>query len=202
VLVNLPLTAVFARSGELLGLSGPKTELLSYIVERLKTDLRGSGNRPDLIAAAFSQAEGATAEDNLNRLLSRVGALNSFIDSDDGRNLLTAYRRASNIVAIEERKDGRSYPGVVDPMLLNQPEEQNLYRCLELVGHRAKNRIAKEDFRQAMLELAALREPVDEFFDKVTVNTNEPRLRENRLRLLSRIRETMNQVADFSQIEG
>ena len=203
VLIDLPLSAAFSRAASALppGLIDRNRELLSYIVERLKVDLRGSGNRPDLIAAAFANAGGAV-EDNLNRLMSRVGALNSFVSSSDGQNLLTAYRRASNIVALEEKRDGRSYEGAVDPGLLAQREEEALYRSLGAVSQRAEGWIAKEDFRRAMSELATLRQPVDEFFERVTVNADELRLRENRLRLLARIRATMNQVADFSQIEG
>jgi glycyl-tRNA synthetase beta chain len=129
-------------------------------------------------------------------------ALNAFLVSEDGVNLLTAYRRASNIVAIEERKDGRKYAGEVDPGLLQQPEEGALVDHLAEISRQAGTLLASEEFEQVMTELARLRRPVDDFFDKVTVNCDEPALRENRLRLLSRIRHTMNQVADFSQIEG
>jgi glycyl-tRNA synthetase beta chain len=116
--------------------------------------------------------------------------------------LLTAFRRASNIVAIEERRDSRRYDGEIDPALLRQPEERVLCDRLAEVGDRSGTLLAREEFERAMAELARLRRPVDEFFDKVTVNCDEPALRENRLRLLSSIRQTMNQVADFSQIEG
>ena len=171
-------------------------EILSFIADRLKVHLREEGMRHDLVAAVF-----ALAEDDLVRLLARVHALAEFLGAEDGANLLTAYRRASNIVAIEERKGGWT-PGEIDPALLRQSEEQKLAVVLDAVGARTGNVLAREEFGKAMAELALLRRPVDEFFDKVTVNTDDPSLRQNRLRLLSRIRAVMNQVADFSQIEG
>src|SRR5262249_21838180 len=112
------------------------------------------------------------------------------------------YRRASNIVTIEERRDGYCYEGDVNPVLLQQPEERALADRLTEVGERVGTFLTREEFETAMSELARLRSPVDEFFEKVTVNIGEPTLRETRLRLLSTIRATMNQVADFSQIEG
>jgi glycyl-tRNA synthetase beta chain len=175
-------------------------ELMLFILERLKVRLREQGTRHDLIAAAFGQV--GTAEDDLVRLLRRVDALANFLASEDGANLLTAYRRASNIVAIEERKDGRKYADPVDPALLDQPEERALADYLAKVGSRAGTLLSSEEFEKVMAELARLRRPVDDFFDKVTVNCDDPALRENRLRLLSAIRATMNRVADFSQIEG
>jgi len=131
-----------------------------------------------------------------------VRALQRFLASDDGASLLTAYRRASNIVVIEERKDGRAYDGDADRALLLQSEEGELAAVLAEVGERAGTFLECEQFEKAMSELARLRRPVDDFFDKVTVNCGDPALRENRLRLLSRIRATLNRVADFSQIEG
>src|SRR5205823_5209586 len=169
---------------------------LEFIADRLKVHLRAEGVRHDLIAAVF-----ALAEDDLVRLLARVEALASFLASDDGTNLLTAYRRAANIVAIEEKKGGWS-AGEVDTKLLRQPEEKALAAGLAEAASRAGQALEGEDFAEAMAALAVLRQPVDAFFDKVTVNTDDARLRENRLRLLSRIRAVMNQVADFSQIEG
>ncbi len=158
------------------------------------------GSAHDLIAAVFDQA--GEREDDLVRLLARVAALRAFLASEDGANLLIAFRRASNIVAIEERRDDRRYDGDIDPMLLRQSEERVLAERLAEVGERAGTFLQREEFEAAMSELARLRRPVDDFFDKVTVNCDDARLRENRLRLLSHIRVTMNQVADFSQIEG
>ena len=162
--------------------------------------LRERGVRHDLIAAAFAQA--GMGEDDLIRLLKRVDALAGFLALEDGANLLTAYRRASNIVSIEERRDNRQYDRDIDRALLGQSEEFALASGLDLARHGVERSLHREEFEAAMGHVATLRRPVDEFFDKVTVNTEEPRLRENRLRLLSGIREMMNRVADFSQIEG
>jgi glycyl-tRNA synthetase beta chain len=175
-------------------------ELNAFTADRLKVHLRERGVRHDLISAAFAQV--GTAEDDLVRLLKRVDALESFLATEDGANLLTAFRRASNIVAIEGRRDGHSYSGEVDPALLQQAEERAIAECLADVGRRAGTFLECEEFQRAMSELARLRRPVDDFFDKVTVNCDDPALRDNRLRLLSRIRATLNRVADFSQIEG
>jgi glycyl-tRNA synthetase beta chain len=200
--LRLPLTATFsqARSGLAPDLADPTCELFGFVADRLKVHLRERGVRHDLIAAAFAQV--GTTEDDLVRLLKRVDALAGFLATEDGANLLTAFRRASNIVAIEERKDGRRYDGVVEPILLRQPEESALASHLHEVSTRAGTLLAREQFAKAMTELARLRRPVDEFFDRVTVNCDDVAVRENRLRLLSRIRATLNQVADFSQIEG
>jgi glycyl-tRNA synthetase beta chain len=175
-------------------------ELMRFIVDRLKVHLREQHVRHDLIAAAFAQIE--KAEDDLVRLLARVDALRDFTASGDGVSLLIAYRRAANIVAIEEKRDGRPHSAPVEPALLRQAEERRLADRLEEVSTRAEPLLRGEQFGPAMMELARLRQPVDEFFDKVTVNTAEPELRENRLRLLSQIRATMDRIVDFSQIEG
>jgi glycyl-tRNA synthetase beta chain len=172
-------------------------DVLEFIADRLKVHLREQGVRHDLIAAVF-----ALGEDDLVRLLGRVRALHTFLNTEDGANLLIAYRRAANIVAIEERRDGRPYEPRRDPMLLRERAETTL--DAQLVGRDGNLLPLLEAgaFEDAMASLATLRRWVDEFFDKVTVNVDEPELRENRLRLLSRIRTVMNQVADFSQIEG
>jgi glycyl-tRNA synthetase beta chain len=172
-------------------------EVLQFIADRLKVHLREQGVRHDLIAAVS-----ALAEDDLVRLLARVKALQEFLSSEDGANLLVAYRRAANIVAIEERRDNCKYDDPVDTILLQLPEEVALWQRLSGLDTALKPFLADEDFERMMGRLATLRYPVDAFFDKVTVNTEDRALRENRLRLLSRIRAVMNQVADFSQIEG
>ncbi len=182
------------------GSRDPSAEVLEFVADRLKVHLREQGTRHDLIAAAFAQI--GQREDDLVRLMARVDALRGFVNSEDGANLLTAYRRAANIVAIEEKKDGRVYGGLVDRKQLQQREEDALARCLDQVSTQAEPLLRAEKFAEAMAELARLRRPIDEFFERVTVNTDDPKLRENRLRLLSRIRATMNRVADFSQIEG
>jgi glycyl-tRNA synthetase beta chain len=181
------------------GLRDIKPELVTFIEDRVKVYLREQGVRHDLAAAVF-----ALNEDDLVRLLARVAALQGFLDSDDGANLLTAYRRASNIVAIEERKDGRAYDDQVDPAVLakGQLEERDLNRMLDQTAPIFQMALIDENFDGAMTTMASLRQPIDEFFKRVTVNVADTHLRENRLRLLSRIRSTMNQIADFSQIEG
>ena len=141
-------------------------------------------------------------EDDLVRLLARVEALQGLLESDDGANLLTAYRRAANILRIEEKKDGVSYDGAVETAVLEQPEETALAEALERAEVAAGAALAAEDFSSAMAAMAGLRAPVDAFFDKVTVNTENSDLRANRLRLLSGIRRTLHRVADFAQIEG
>jgi glycyl-tRNA synthetase beta chain len=200
--LRLPLSAVFKRARSNFGakLADPTTELVAFVTERLKVHLRDAFVRHDLIAAAAIRS--GEAEDDLFRLLARVDALRVFLESLDGVNLLTAYRRASNIVAIEERKDGRRYDGEVDPALLREPEERALVDLLAEVAGCVGTFLKREEFQDAMSELARLRRPVDDFFDKVTVNCDDAALRDNRLRLLSRIRATLNRVADFSQIEG
>jgi glycyl-tRNA synthetase beta chain len=207
--VRVPLARVFAYTVVLVprvGSAGESEEasildeLLPFIGDRLKVHLRDQGVRHDLIAAAFTKVR----EDNgdLVRLLSRVGALRTFLDTEDGASLLIAYRRAANIVAIEERRDASQYDEYPDPDLFQEREEKALDIALGSIGGSAGNLLNHEQFEAAMSELARLRRPVDDFFDKVTVNTEDARLRENRLRLLSRIRATLNRVADFSQIEG
>jgi glycyl-tRNA synthetase beta chain len=200
--LQLPLAEAFrhAHSGLGSGYANPTGELLGFIAERLRVHLRDAFVRHDLIAAVFAHV--GEREDDLRRLLARVDALRAFLELEDGANLLTAYRRASNIVAIEERRDSRKYDGDADAALLRQDEERALFERLAEVGERAGTFLEREEFEKAMSELARLRRPVDDFFDKVTVNTEDAALRENRLRLLSRIRATLNRVADFSQIEG
>jgi glycyl-tRNA synthetase beta chain len=176
----------------------PAADLLAFFADRLKVHLREKGVRHDLITAVFTLG----GEDDLVRLLARVEALDKFLKTDDGANLLVAYRRAANIVRIEEKQDGRAYDGPARREALVMTEEKALARQLEAATAMATAALTREAFDEAMTALANLRGPVDEFFDRVTVNTDKPELRENRLRLLSEIRATLNRVADFSQIEG
>jgi glycyl-tRNA synthetase beta chain len=174
-------------------------QLLDFFADRLKVVLRESGVRHDLVDAVFALG----GEDDLVRLLARVEALQALLASEDGANLLTAYRRASNIVRIEEKRDGRSYEGEApDAGLLDQDEEQALLSSLVEAGRRAVPLLEREDFSGCMAVMAGLRGPVDAFFDRVTVNADRPDLRANRLRLLGQIRATLDKVADFSRIEG
>jgi glycyl-tRNA synthetase beta chain len=173
-------------------------ELVAFFAERLKVHLRDKGVRHDLIDAVFS----LSSEDDLVRLMARVEALAGFLGTGDGKNLLTAYGRAANIVRIEEKKDKATYDGVVDRGALAENDEIVLESRLAAVGTEADALLQKEDFVAAMGLLASLRESVDAFFDNVTVNISDAKLRANRLRLLSQIRATMNRIADFSQLEG
>ncbi len=174
------------------------SQLLEFFADRLKVVLRDRGVRHDLIDAVFALG----GEDDLVRLLARVEALGAFLATDDGSNLLVAYRRAANIVRIEEKKDGVTYDGAPDAELLVEDEERALKAALLTVDDAVRTKLVGEDFAGAMTELARLRAPVDAFFNKVTVNSEDRRRRENRLRLLTQIRATMNGIADFSRIEG
>ncbi len=173
-------------------------DLLAFFADRLKVHLRDRGVRHDLIAAVFALG----GEDDLVRLLARVDALQEFIASEDGANLLTAFRRAANILRIEEKKDDVSYDQAPDEAAYVQDEELALGRALDAASKAVEAAVADEKFTAAMTALASLRRPVDAFFDDVTVNADDSTLRANRLRLLSRIRATMGLLADFSQIEG
>ncbi len=173
-------------------------ELLDFFADRLKVHLREQGVRHDLIAAVFAAGD----EDDLVRLLARVAALRDFLDTDDGANVLTAFKRASNIVRIEEHKDGRRYDGVVTEETLQAAEELALFAALRGARERIARAVREERFSDAMGLVAGLRAPVDAFFNHVQVNCPEPHLRANRLHLLSQIRSALGGVADFSQIEG
>ena len=142
------------------------------------------------------------ADDDLVRLLARVEALRAFLAADDGANLLMAYRRAANIVRIEEKKDKTRYDAAFDTAQLTAKEEKSVADALQEAARAAEPALAEERFAAAMTALAGMRRPVDAFFDRVTVNTDDAALRANRLRLLSAIRATMDRVADFSKIEG
>jgi glycyl-tRNA synthetase beta chain len=172
-------------------------DLLSFFADRLKVHLRDEGHRHDLVDAVF-----ALGEDDLVLIVKRVEALGRFLDMDDGKQLLAAYRRAVNILRDEEKKDGRSYAGKPQEALLLEPEEQKLHAKLIEAKPKVKTAIAAEDFAAAMAALAPLRPVIDAFFDKVMVNASDPTLRQNRLMLLSQFRDALSGVADFSKISG
>jgi len=171
-------------------------EVLSFVAERLRVQLRGEGARHDVLAAVFA----AGADDDLVRLLARSAAVAALLGTEDGVNLLAAYKRAGNILRIEERKDG-PHDGPVDAGLLAETEEIALHDALARAGA-ADLFLADERFADAMAVLAGLRRPLDAFFDRVTVNADERLVRLNRLRLLAAVRRAMNRVADFGAIEG
>lgn len=173
-------------------------DLMEFFADRLKVALREKGIRHDLISAVFALGD----EDDLVRLLARVDALKNFVEGEDGANLLTAYKRAANILRIEEKKDSTRYDGGVDIAALKQTEELALQNALGHSIDKARRSLEAENYSEAMFALASLRSPVDAFFDHVTVNADDKALRANRLRLLSAIRSTLNAVADFSKIEG
>jgi glycyl-tRNA synthetase beta chain len=175
-----------------------ETSLNAFIAERLKIQLREQGARHDLVDAVFA-LEG---QDDLLLIVRRVEALAKFLDTDDGKNLLAGFKRAVNIIRIEEKKDSVSYTGAPDPQLYRQVEEWALAAGINAARQEAGAAVAREDFAAAMAAIAKLRPAVDAFFDKVTVNVDEPAVRANRLKLLNQIREATLAVADFSKIEG
>ena len=180
------------------GPAATRDALLAFFADRLRVHLRDQGYTHDLVSAVF----GVGSEDDLVRLRNRIVALDLFLKSDDGANLLTAYRRAANILRIEEKKDGRRYYGRAVARLFTDKEEQVLHTRITDALFRADTALGQEDFGEAMESVASLREPVDAFFDRVTVNSDVPELRHNRLLMLSAIRATLDRVADFSKIEG
>lgn len=173
-------------------------DLLAFFADRLKVYLRDRGARHDLVDAVFA-LEG---QDDLLLVVRRVEALAAFLASEDGKNLLAGYRRAVNILRIEEKKDGRAFAGPTVAALLKEPAEEHLAAAIDDVKARVSKAVAAEDFEAAMTALSDLRQPVDAFFDAVTVNDADPALRENRLKLLDEIRAATRGIADFDRIEG
>jgi glycyl-tRNA synthetase beta chain len=175
-----------------------RDSLLVFFGERLRVALRDKGSRHDLVDAVYSRK----GQDDLVLIVRRVEALGKFLDSDDGKNLLAGYNRATSIIRIEERNDKREYRGAPDPARYSLPEEKELARAIGAARAEAAAAVAREDFAAAMSAMARLRPHVDAFFDKVTVNVDDQALRENRLKLLNEIRDATRAVADFSKIEG
>jgi glycyl-tRNA synthetase beta chain len=177
---------------------------LEFVVDRLKVALRDKGVRHDLIDAVFALG----GQDDLVLIVRRVEALQSFLSTDDGKNLLAGYKRALNILKIEEAKEKKKnakhpgFTGKPDVALLKDPQEIELFKALAIANDLIAAQVEEERFEEAMRAMSRLRAPVDAFFDKVTVNADDPALRQNRLELLSEIRVAMHTVADFSKIEG
>ena len=215
---DIPAAVVFLRRSQpaskyrTIDMRSLEGELLSFFADRLKVQLREQGARYDLVDAVFALqeaggAEGATGtqknvQDDLLLIVRRVEALGKFLDSEDGKNLLAGYKRATNIIRIEEKKDDKQYTGAPEPALYRQGEEKALARAIGAARTEATVAVEKEDFEAAMRAMAKLRPHVDAFFDKVTVNVEDKALRENRLKLLNEIRAATRAVADFSKIEG
>jgi glycyl-tRNA synthetase beta chain len=201
---------------------GTVVDLLSFFADRLKVQLRDQGARHDLVDAVFAlsvptprvadptqdegtkqlpASGGAGLQDDLLVVVRRVEALGKFLESDDGKNLLAGTKRASNILSIEEKKDKRSFDGAPDAALYRLDEEKALAKAIDQVKAEASAAVAKEDFAGAMSAMAKLRPAVDAFFDKVKVNDDDAKVRENRLKLLNEIRAATRAVADFSKIQ-
>src|SRR5579872_2210185 len=185
-------------SGLVLPFKVTEDGLLSFFADRLKVQLREQGARHDLVDAVFA-LEG---QDDLLMIVRRVEALGQFLDTEDGKNLLAGTKRASNILAIEEKRDKRTFEGEPGPALYSLAEEKALADAIDLAKVEASVAVMNEDFASAMSAMAKLRPAVDAFFDKVKVNDDDPKVRENRLRLLNEIRAATRAVADFSRIEG
>lgn len=197
--LRLPLEGLFAAALGTYGRMevGVAAALVNFFADRLKVVMRDKGVRHDLIQAVF-----ANGEDDVVRLLKRVEALGGFLGTAAGADLLAAHRRAVNILKIEEKKDGRTFDGPVDPSLLTAPPEAALSQALTVAEDAVRPFLAAEDFAAAMAKLGELRDPVDAFFTDVTVNAEEASVRANRLALLARIRSVFGGIADFTAIEG
>jgi glycyl-tRNA synthetase beta chain len=172
-------------------------DLLAFFADRLKVQLRDQGARHDLVDAVFALG----GQDDLLMVVRRVDALGKFLESDDGKNLLAGTKRAGNILSIEEKKDKRTFDGAPDASLYKLDEEKALAKAIDQVTTETGAAVAKEDFAAAMSEMAKLRPAVDAFFDKVKVNDDDAKVRENRLKLLNEIRAATRAVADFSKIQ-
>ena len=203
----LGVVRIVVENGARLGLSKwADADLLSFFHDRLKVYLRDKGAPHDLIDAvlasgASGQGKGGAYNDDLLAIVRRVMALESFLATDDGKNLLAGTKRAANILAAEEKK-GTKVAGTVDPALFGDAAETKLSAAIERAEQDARHAIRNEDFAAAMRALSGLREPVDVFFERVLVNDEDAAIRANRLALLSRIRAATGEVADFSRIAG
>ncbi|WP_315765238.1 MULTISPECIES: glycine--tRNA ligase subunit beta [unclassified Bradyrhizobium] len=203
---TLRLSLLQVAKSALSGLQGKGTgdpeklaaDLLAFFADRLKVQLREQGARHDLVDAVFALG----GQDDLLMVVRRVEALGKLLDTDDGKNLLAGTKRASNILAVEEKKDKRKFEGAPDASLYKLDEEKALAKAIGEVTVDANAAVAREDFAAAMTAMAKLRPAVDAFFDKVKVNDDDPKIRENRLKLLNEIRSATRAVADFSKIEG
>ena len=171
-----------------------------FFDDRLEVVLREQGRRHDLVHSVLYLR---STETDLLTTVRRVEALGKFLDTDDGKNLLAGYRRAANILRAEEKKDGEGkFNEAPDASLLQAVEEKALNGALSIAQSNAESAVAQDDYEGAMRALSTLRGPVDSFFDKVTVNADNPALRANRLKLLNQLRAATRAVADFSKIAG
>jgi glycyl-tRNA synthetase beta chain len=173
-------------------------DLLSFLHDRLKVYLRDRGIRHDVIDACLAMP----GNDDLTLLVKRAEALAAFLKTDDGENLLQGFKRANNILTQAEEKDGVEYSYGADIKFAEDVTEKALFSALDAADARIVPAMEAEDFATAMAAMAALRAPLDAFFDAVQVNADSPILRRNRLNLLSRIRKLCLSVADLTKIEG
>ena len=174
------------------------SDLLAFLHDRLKVHLREQGIRHDVIDAVLAMP----GNDDLTLVVARATALNAMLATEDGTNLLQGLKRAANILGQAEDKDGVEYSFGADPKFAETDAERALFAALDAAEPRIETAMQAEDFPAAMSAIAALRAPIDAFFEAVQVNTDNPVLRRNRLNLLHRIRETGRRIADFSRIEG
>ncbi len=172
-------------------------DLLAFFHDRLKVTLREAGARHDLVDAVLT-----TESRDILEITRRVEALSALLDSADGKNLLAGYRRAANILAAEEKKDGKTYDAVSDQAKFVLDEETTLASAIKHADAEAAAKARANDYRGAIAALATLRAPVDAFFEKVLVNDPDASIRANRLHLLAALRNTMHLVADFSKVAG
>lgn len=200
--VRLKLAPAFATALAALPKSGDgiAADLLAFFADRLKVQLRDQGARHDLVDAVFALGTAENPQDDLVLVVKRVDALGAFLATEDGASLLAGYKRAANILDKEEKKDGRAHGGAIDASLLAEPAEKALAAAVETATGAAAAAVAREDFAAAMTALAALRGPVDAFFEGILVNADDKAVRENRLKLLAAIRAACSTVADFSRI--
>jgi glycyl-tRNA synthetase beta chain len=208
VLVNslrLPLassTGVFAKGAALVGQRGDAfadtNDLLAFFHDRLKVFLRDQGIRHDVIDACLAMP----GNDDLTLLVKRAQALQSFLASDDGTNLLQGFKRANNILSQAEAKDGVEYSFGADPKFAESDEERALFNALDVAEQAIGPAMKAEDFAAAMGAMAQLRAPIDAFFTAVQINTDNQVVRRNRLNLLHRIRAICAGVADLTKVEG
>ncbi|MCR9257627.1 MAG: glycine--tRNA ligase subunit beta [Alphaproteobacteria bacterium] len=202
--VRLSLATAIENAWDKLDITGKAArdkvtgEVIAFIGDRLKVAMRDKGVRHDLIAAVMSQG----GVDDLVLVLKRVDALQAFLAGEAGANLLTAYKRAANILRIEGEKTPDAMGAALAPGLFDQDEEKALGRALAEARGEIAAALEEEDFSGAMSIFAGLRSPVDAFFDEVKVNADEAVIRANRLALLSELVRTMQQIAEFSVIEG
>ncbi|MBW7911622.1 MAG: glycine--tRNA ligase subunit beta [Alphaproteobacteria bacterium] len=204
--LRLPLVPLFEAAYNGYAVSGLRptkdvtSDLVQFFTERLKVALKDQGIRHDLIDAVLAAD---VRKDDIALVVKLVQALRDFVGTDNGANLLAAYKRGANILRIEEKKDGKSFDAAaLSDALLKEQAEKDLAAALVPVAAKVKDLFAREDYTGCMAALSELRAPVDAFFDKIMVNAPEADIRANRLSLLSRLRDTMNTIADFSKTEG